>query len=154
MDFEQLMEEAAREGLEVHERHFESNNIKGLYVEGAIALNSSMATVAEKTCVLAEELGHHYTTVGNILDQTKLENRKQERRARAWAYDRLVGIIGLINAYKHGVRNRFELAEYLGVSERFIEEALKYYEEKYGTYYEVDNYIICFNPLWIMEKYE
>lgn len=154
MSFEKLLEEAAKEGLEIYEKQFQSNNIKGLYADRTIALNSSIETRAEKTCVLAEELGHHYTTVGNILDQTKPENRKQERRARAWAYNRLVGIVGLTNAYKHGVRNKFELAEYLGVSEKFIEEALHYYEEKYGTYYEVDNYVICFNPLWIMEKQE
>ena len=32
----------------------------------------------EKACVLAEELGHHYTTVGDIIDQKESENRKQE----------------------------------------------------------------------------
>lgn len=154
MDYEQLLLEAEREGIEVEERYFNSNNIKGLYMDNVIALNSSIETQTEKLCVLAEELGHHYTSVGNILDQTKLENRKQERQARAWAYNKLVGIVGLINAFKHGVTSLSELAEYFGVSERFVIEALQYYQEKYGTYYEVDNYIICFNPLWIMEKQE
>lgn len=154
MDYEQLLEEAEKEGLEIQEKQFQSNNIKGLYADGIIALNSSIETQAEKLCVLAEELGHHYTTVGNILDQSRLENRKQERRARAWAYNRLVGIVGLINAYRHGVRNMHELAEFLGVSEQFLKEALRYYCEKFGSYYEVDNYIICFDPLWIMEKQE
>ena len=31
---------------------------------------------AEKACVLAEELGHHYTTIGDIIDQKESENRK------------------------------------------------------------------------------
>lgn len=154
MDYEQLLLEAEREGIEVEERYFNSNNIKGLYMDNVIALNSSIETQTEKLCVLAEELGHHYTSVGNILDQTKLENRKQERQARAWAYNRLVGIVGLINAYRHGVRNMHELAEFLGVSEQFLKEALQYYYEKFGPYYEIDNYIICFDPLWIMEKQE
>lgn len=154
MDYEQLLLEAEREGIEVEERYFNGNNIKGLYMDNVIALNSSIETQTEKLCVLAEELGHHYTSVGNILDQTKLENRKQERQARAWAYNRLVGIVGLINAYRHGVRNMHELAEFLGVSEQFLKEALQYYYEKFGPYYEIDNYIICFDPLWIMEKQE
>ena len=41
---------------------------------------------------LAEELGHHYTTVGDILDQTNVSNRKQERLARVWAYNRRIGL--------------------------------------------------------------
>lgn len=154
MSFEQLLEEAAKEGVEIHEKHFNSDSIKGLYINGTIALNSSIETQAEKLCILAEELGHHYTTVGNILDQTKLENRKQEHRARAWAYNKLVGIVGLINAFRAGVRNMYELAEFLGVSEQFLKEALRYYYEKFGPYHEIDNYIICFEPLWIIEKQE
>ena len=38
----------------------------------------------EKASVLAEELGHYYTTVGNILDQEDAGNRKQEHKARTW----------------------------------------------------------------------
>ena len=32
--------------------------------------------------LLQEELGHHYTTHGNIIDIENAENRKQEHRAR------------------------------------------------------------------------
>lgn len=37
---------------------------------------------AEKACVLAEELGHHYTAVGDIIDQSYYSNRKQELRGK------------------------------------------------------------------------
>ena len=49
---------------------FETDRIKGLYSDGTIAISTDMKTDAEKACVLAEELGHHYTTYGNILDQS------------------------------------------------------------------------------------
>ena len=66
--------------------NFNSPNIKGLYCNNTVAINKSISTQAEKSCVLAEELGHHYTTVGDIIDQTKASNRKQEYRARLYGY--------------------------------------------------------------------
>lgn len=123
----------------------EVSGLKGLYVNGRIAINVKMSDI-EKACVLAEELGHHYTTYGNILDQSDTSNRKQELRARAWAYNKQIGLLGLIRAYEHGCRNRFEIAEYLEVTEEVLEECISYYRKKYGIYQSVDNYIIYFVP--------
>lgn len=109
-------------------------------------------TNTEKVCILAEELGHYHTTVGNILDQSKVENRKQEEIARRWAYEKLINIEDLIAASKEGIRNRYELAEYLGVTEEFLMDVLAYYKAKYGPYYQVDNILICLDPLTVIEK--
>lgn len=129
------------------------DGLKGFYVNGNIAIERDMTTT-EKACVLAEELGHHYTTVGNILDQSKAENRKQERRARLWAYRRAFDLVDLVSAYKYGCRNRYEIAEYLGVTEQFLEEALHTYKEKYGLYTKIDRYMVCFEPLTVGEIFE
>lgn len=119
--------------------------LKGFYYNGNIAIEKNMSH-KEKACVLAEELGHHYTTYGNILDQSDPRNRKQELLARTWAYDRQIGLIGLISAYEHGCQNRFEIAEYLDVTEEFLEDAIKRYQDKYGVFTIVDNYIVYFVP--------
>jgi hypothetical protein len=104
---------------------------------------------------LAEELGHHYTTAGDILDQSQLNNRKQEKRARRWGYQKLVPLVKLVQAYKEGANNRFELADFLGVTEDFLEDAIKQYKEKYGTFHRIDDkYCICFDPLWILEVFD
>ena len=129
------------------------DGLKGFYVNGNIAIERDM-TSTEKACVLAEELGHHYTTVGNILDQSNAENRKQERRARLWAYQKAFDLIDLVSAYKHGCRNRYEIAEYLEVTESFLQEALDTYKEKYGVYTKVDRYVVYFEPLGILELYD
>ena len=150
MLYEELLSKAENEGINVYKRDI--GKLKGLYVDGNIALNSSIETYSELACVLAEELGHYYTTVGDILDLSKVENRKQERRARGWAYERLVSLESLIEASKKGIRNRYELAEFLGVSERFVEEAIQYYRDKHGTYLETPGYIIYFDPLGVFEK--
>lgn len=151
MTYEDLLKEAELNGLIVKEKPLRA--YKGRIKGNRIAIKKDLSDT-EKGCVLIEELGHYYTTVGDILDQSRIENKKQERRARAWGYDRLIGINGLINAYKYGCKSKYEIAEYLNVSEEFLEDAIKYYHEKYGLYYEVDNYIVYFNPLCIIEKYK
>ena len=142
--YEILLSEASENGLIVKEKPLKYNNgrIKG----SRVAIRQDLATSVEKACVLAEELGHHYTTYGNILDQSDASNRKQELRARAWAYNKQIGLLGLIRAYEHGCRNRFEIAEYLEVTEEVLEECISYYRKKYGIYQSVDNYIIYFVP--------
>lgn len=151
MTYEELLDKANEEGIEL----FENNcigKLKGLYLDDTITLNSELYNDVEKRCVLVEELGHHYRTYGDIRDQSKVENRKQERIARAWGYGKLVDLLDLINAKKYGVRNRYELAEYLGVEEEFLESLLKYYKEKYGPKCVVGNYVLQFEPLEVYEK--
>lgn len=118
-----------------------------------ILLSRYISTTAEKLCTLLEEIGHLYTTYGDITDQSKLENRKQELKARRWAYERLVRIPNLVQASKQGIRTKHELAEFLGVTEEFLHEALEYYKTKYGLFCEIDNYIVYFEPLGVMEKF-
>ena len=149
--YEILLSEASENGLIVKEKPLKYNNgrIKGFRV----AIRKDLSTSVEKACVLAEELGHHYTTYGNILDQNDTSNRKQELRARAWAYNKQIGLLGLIRAYEHGCRNRFEIAEYLEVTEEVLEECLIFYRNKYGVCANVDNYVVYFIPnLVIMKK--
>lgn len=143
--FEKLEDVAYQDDVDVLNYRFESNNIKGLYCDGVIAIREDM-TIPEKTCALAEELGHHETSVGNILDMTSAVNRKQERQARFWAYNKQIGLFGLVRAFEHGCQNRFEIAEYLEVTEEFLEECIECYRNKYGICKRVDNYVVYFIP--------
>ena len=152
--YEELLTDADKENIIVTDQFdLSDTRLKGLYCDGTIALNRDMYIESEKTCVLAEELGHHYTTVGNIMDQTDTANRKQERRARIWAYHKLLSLNDLIDSYKHGCQNQFEIAEHLNVTEEFLIDCLTYYKEKYGLYVRQDNYVIYFEPLGIMKIY-
>ena len=100
----------------------------------------------QKACVLAEELGHHYTTVGNILNQELDANRKQELHARMWAYNRMIGLSGIVKCYKAGYKTLHDMAEYMSVTENFLAEALERYRQKYGECIHFDNYAIYFEP--------
>lgn len=149
--FEELCQTASDTKVDIVTYPFTSERFKGLYCDGTIALSKDMCTDTEKACILAEELGHHYTTVGNIINQTETENRKQERRARIWAYHKLLTLNDLIDSYKEGCQNRYEIAEHLEVTEEFLQECLDYYREKYGLCVKQDNYIIYFEPLGVLE---
>lgn len=143
MTYEELLLEADNKQLITKEKALPIS--KGRIKGNHIAIRKNLLST-EKTCVLAEELGHYYTTSGDILDQSKVENRKQEQLARTWAYNKLIGLMGIINAYKAGCRNSSEMAEYLNITEAFLMDALERYRGKYGTYTIVDNYVIFFEP--------
>lgn len=144
MEYEALLVEADNEGLTVKEMPMRYNNgrIKG----NRIAIRKDIDTSTEKTCVLAEELGHHHTSVGDILDMSDVGNRKQERQARLWGYNKLIGLSGLIKAYEAGCQDRFEVAEYLEVTEEYLENCIEAYRNKYGVGTTVDNYYVMFIP--------
>lgn len=151
MTYEELLIEADKECLITKEKPLKYNNgrIKG----NRIAIRKDIPTLAQKASVLAEELGHYHTTVGDILDQADTSNRKQERRARLWAYDKMIGLAGIIKGYEAGCQSRYELAECLGVTEEFLQEAIDCYKEKHGSYTEIGDYIILFEPaLAVIEK--
>lgn len=144
MDYEALLIEADKDGLIVKEKPLQYNNgrVKG----NRIAIRKDIDTSAEKACVLAEELGHHHTSVGDILDISDAGNRKQERQARLWGYNKLIGLAGIIKAFEAGCQDRFEVAEYLGVTDEYLCECLEAYRDKYGIGTTVDNYYIMFIP--------
>jgi Zn-dependent peptidase ImmA (M78 family) len=147
-----LLLEAEQLGLYVYEKQMPPK-FKGLYGDKVIWVNNHLSNI-EKTCILAEELGHYHTSSGDILDQRIYDNRKQERRARDWAYHRLVPLPKIVQALREGVSNHHEMAEFLDVTEDFIESALKRYQEKYGTHKVVGDYTIRFEPLGILELME
>lgn len=146
-EYEELLDNATKDNVTVIENYpFESNRFKGLYCDGVIALSKSIETDAEKACILAEELGHHYTADGNIVDQSSVANRKQEMHGRLVAYNRLVGLRGIVDAYLHHCQSLFETAEYLGVTEEFLNDCIACYKSKYGICTQIDNYVIIFEP--------
>lgn len=150
--YEQLLSSSDK-SIIIIEKQFKSK-AKGLCKGNKIGISKDIDTSIEKACVLAEELGHHYTSVGNIIDLSSVQNRKQERQARLWAYNKQIGLSGIIRAFNRGCKNSHEIAEYLEVTEEFLCEAIECYKNKYGICATIDNYIIYFIPnLTVGEKF-
>jgi len=150
-EYEKLLDDADKQRVIVTEKFdLSGTRLKGLYCDAFIAIDKNLTDV-DKACVLAEELGHHATTYGNIIDQNSVMNRKQERRARVWAYYLMLQFEDIIRAYEHGCQNRYDIAEYLGITEDFLSDAVAYYKEKYGIAVKYENYVIYFEPLGVLE---
>lgn len=148
--YERLLNTAGILGFNVIEKHFRSH-AKGLCKGNKIGISKAIETAAEKRCVLAEEIAHAYSTTGNILDQTKLNNIKQERQARRVAYEAMLPLYTLIDAYNQGLQTSFEVAEYLEVTEEFLLSALCEYRNKYGEYIRYKSYIVFFSPFRVCD---
>ncbi len=144
MSYEELLMEADSQGLLVRELNLQ-------YADGRsygkrIAIRRDIPTLRQKADVLAEEMGHYYTSVGRIVEQDTVESIKQERAARLWGYNKRIGLIGIIEAFKAHCENLYDIAEYLDVSEDSLAEALEYYRQIHGVGVMVQNYFLQFEP--------
>ena len=146
MTYDKLLEEADKSNLFVVENAKFQSPACFLINYDVIGINKNVHSYTKRSCILAEEIGHYKTTVGNIIDQSSTANRKQERNARMWAYNQMVGLQGIISCYQARCNNLFEMADHLGVTEQFLSDALREYQSKYIEYTQVDNYIIYFVP--------
>ena len=153
-DREKMTDRLEGEGVIVDESILQHSpvNISGLYIKASgcsptILVNGSLSE-REKRCVLAEEAGHHYRTVGNVIDATSAFARKQEEAGRRWAYEELVPLERLATICL-GIDYLpfWELAEELDVTEEFLISALNYYRDKHGCLAVLENNIIVqFEP--------
>ena len=124
---------AEREGIEVYFWQF-NGGVRGIYwrpqggAPPAIFLDASLQEFPSLLrCVMAEELGHHFTTTGNCLCRTyfnyrdRLSVSKAEHRALRWAAKYLIPKDKFVMALQNGIRERWELAEHFEVTEQMVE---------------------------------
>jgi hypothetical protein len=81
--------------------------------------------------VLAHELGHYFTTVGNFINNTiiysdSLEINKAENKADRWACEYLITEEEIIKLLNENVVGMDDLAYYLGVSVKILTKRLGY----------------------------
>lgn len=137
MPFE-LINEANRLGVPVHFCSFNSG-LKGFYTGGknpAIIISESIRTnIPLVRCVIAEEIGHHYTSVGfgfpkpYKITQNHLGIIRGENSAWRWACDRLIPADKLLQAVRRGIVSIWDLAEHFRVVEEMVYYRLKVYEQ-------------------------
>ena len=149
---DKLLQMIKNEKIEFLEKDMTGRN-KGFYSDNVLMIDQKML-IPEKRCTISEELGHHFKTFGDITDQSKIENRKQEKKARAWGYEHLVPLTLLAEAINYPCLNKIDLAEYLDVTEEYLLEAISYYKSKYGLYVNINEYTIWFEPLRLIKMFE
>ncbi len=137
-------------GITVKEKPLQSSD--GRISGNNIAVREDIESDTEKKCILYEELGHLFTTVGDITRCCSIDALKQERRARKWAYETYMPIESLYAAQEAGCDELWDTAEFLGVTEEFLRDALSCYEAMYGPRSDVGLFTISFNPLNIERR--
>ena len=149
--YEYLLAVAENHGVESVEMHLKKDC--GYYGDNTAFINRT-STNSCKHCILAEELGHHFTSAGNILDQNNPNNIKQEKKARAWGFEHAIPLTILAEAIDYPCLTKTELAEYLEVTETYLLDAIRYYKQKYGPYITLGKYTIFFEPLKILKMFD
>ncbi|TBX17487.1 Zn peptidase [Clostridium perfringens] len=123
------------EDIILEEVNFKSPSIGGIYfkVSGMnpiIGIHKNLLTDARKyISVLAEELGHHFTSLGNLTSECitysdKLNKSKQEKRARIWASNFLISDNEIIGAILQNINTIYGLSLHFNVTEEIIKYKL------------------------------
>ncbi|EWT48818.1 hypothetical protein V270_02226, partial [Staphylococcus aureus M39274] len=97
---------------------------------------------------------HNKLTYGDIADYSNFNNRKFENYARRHGFISAVPLREIVEAYNYGVRNLYELSEYLQLSEEYILEAIEQYKKIYGIGTHYGEYSITFEPLRVFKYKE
>lgn len=130
MSFE-MLKIVYKEGIRVEYWDFKYP-LEGIYIAipdlpPVIGISSNLFECSPRfRCVLAEELGHHFTTVGDVLPKKYFHYRdrltvsRAEYRALKWAAEYLVPEDKLQEAFRTGWLEKWKLAELFNVTEEMM----------------------------------
>jgi len=114
----------------------------------ALAFVNDQLDRRKMAVILAEELGHLLTSIGDtvrINDQRKI-GRAEERAIRK-AIEILVKPEDIIEAIAHGVRNWYDLSDRLDLPEDFLRKAVEVWTLTIGPCYVSGKNLLWFDPL-------
>ncbi len=133
---EHLYELALHENIDIHFFNLREMGLLGLNVSKENMSHMIFLDISIKgdtklhTNVLAHELGHYFTTIGNSINSTdyaqKILNNKCENKADRWACEFLISEDELVDAFNNNITSLHEIAEYLDVSIEIVLKRLEY----------------------------
>ncbi len=120
-----------KEHIILEELKINTTDIDGIYIKlpnipPTIAVKSSLQNNSNKyISILSEELGHHFTTTGDLTIKSKnyserLYKSKKERKAKIWAANFLISDSEFVHALNSCVISIPEMAEHFHVTEEII----------------------------------
>lgn len=120
--------EIIKQEVRVIECNLKKFGFHGLYRKkkndrGSIYIEESL-TIEKKKEYLFEEYAHHLTSSGNILDQSILESRVQEKIARNKALDMSITLDNVRSYLKNGITDYKEIASHLGFTAEYVEKGI------------------------------
>jgi len=129
MEINYLYSIAEKENVEIFDYPL-TNNLHGIYIDKTKTIGiDEKLTEIEKKCILAEELGHYYCDATyDFYHPDKALIDKAEYRAKKWSIKALVSPSDIEKVKELGLQYKWEIAEFLGVTESVAEKAIEYYK--------------------------
>ena len=120
-----------KEHIILEELKINTIDIDGIYIKltsipPTIAIKTSLQNNSKKyISILSEELGHHFTTTGDLTIKSKnysekLYKNKKERKAKIWAANFLISDSEFVQALNSCIISIPEMAEHFQVTEEII----------------------------------
>lgn len=139
--------------VDVDYRSLLPNGLSGIYFDYKIKL-SHENDYYKNIEVLAEEIGHYYTSDGNITNYKNINSMRQEVKARRFGVKLALPLESLIDCYEKGMWGDIcSMCMHLEISVKYFENAVESYKEQFGSYVKYDGYLIEFEPLNIKEAH-
>ena len=124
-----LYEIIDEENIQLEEISIEGTN--GIYIKlpdmpPIIGLNKSIDNNNTYLSILAEELGHHFTTYGDLTKSpdnyinTLLKNKK-ENKAKIWAADFLISDSEFIEALNKCISNKYDMCDHFNITNEILD---------------------------------
>lgn len=135
--FERL--ENSRPDINVKYALYPSKHWGGCCIGNNVYINSYLSA-PEQYQTLQEEVAHFDYTVGDIVKENDRSDRQQEKQARSIAMERTVTLDGIIYCYQHSLWEPEEMADYFGVTIKYLYSAIDNYREKNGLIFNYKNY--------------
>ena len=104
-------------------------------------------------CVLAEELGHHFTLIGNynytgkVSYQTFINSTKEENKAIRWATEYLIETNKLLEMFYEENFSIYSLADSFDVTPEFMLQKLYFMSYDLPQWYVANNKLLCLTCL-------
>ncbi|MEO1772947.1 ImmA/IrrE family metallo-endopeptidase [Candidatus Enterococcus ferrettii] len=141
-DYEDLLDDVYKE-VPVLEMDLSEHEDKAFYYRNAIFIDRNLPAIKKREH-LYEEYAHFLYTVGDISNQDRTDNRKQETLARNRAMSMSINLESIIDSYNQGLREYWEVAEYLGFSVAYVYKSVQEIKKIYGLIIEYKNYVLKF----------
>lgn len=129
---EELFQIIEKENIIFEETNIQYENSKGIYIHipnipPTIGISKSIVNDRCKyLSVLAEEVGHHFTSVGNLTIDSKnyseiLQKNKKENKAKSWAANFLISDEDFVQALYKCISTPCEICDCFNVTSEILQ---------------------------------
>lgn len=143
----ELFQIIERENIIFEETNIHNKNSKGIYLNipgmpPAIGVSKSIVNNKCKyISIVAEELGHHFTGVGNLAVKSidyseKLQKNKKEHKAKFWAANFLISDEEFVQALYDCISTQCDMCDHFNVTDEILKYkilSILHDEDKYNS---------------------